>query len=59
MSFAAKSVSGTHTYSHGNDDAVRKLVEEMVETMNACDGIGLAAPQVHHSIKLFIIETVA
>ena len=37
-------------------DDVRKLVEEMVETMDACDGIGLAAPQVHHSIKLFVIR---
>ena len=28
----------------------------MVETMDACDGIGLAAPQVHQSIRLFIIR---
>lgn len=40
---------------HITDD-VRKLVEEMIETMDACDGIGLAAPQIHHSIKLFIIR---
>jgi peptide deformylase len=40
---------------HITDD-VRKLVEEMIETMDACDGIGLAAPQVHPSIKLFIIR---
>ena len=37
-------------------DDVRKLVEEMIETMDACDGVGLAAPQVHHSIKLFIVR---
>ena len=35
---------------------VKKLIEEMVDTMDACDGIGLAAPQVHHSIRLFIIR---
>lgn len=35
---------------------IRILVEEMEETMNACNGIGLAAPQVHHSIRLFIIR---
>jgi peptide deformylase len=40
---------------HVTDD-LRKLIEEMIETMDACDGIGLAAPQVHHSIKLFIIR---
>lgn len=36
---------------------VRKLVEEMIETMDASNGIGLAAPQIHHSIRLFIIRT--
>ncbi len=41
--------------AHMTDD-VRKLVEEMIETMDACDGIGLAAPQVHHSVKIFIIR---
>ncbi|HEV3270182.1 MAG TPA: peptide deformylase [Candidatus Rhabdochlamydia sp.] len=35
---------------------VKNLVEEMKETMDACNGIGLAAPQVHHSIRLFIIR---
>lgn len=36
---------------------ILKLVDEMVETMDAANGIGLAAPQVHHSIRLFIIRT--
>ncbi|WP_245397568.1 peptide deformylase [Candidatus Rhabdochlamydia oedothoracis] len=35
---------------------VKKLIEEMKETMDACNGIGLAAPQVHHSIRLFMIR---
>lgn len=38
-------------------DDIRTLIEEMVETMEACNGIGLAAPQVHHSIRLFVIST--
>ena len=38
-------------------DDIRTLVEEMIETMDACNGMGLAAPQVHHSIRLFIIRT--
>jgi len=37
-------------------DEVKKLIEEMKETMDACNGIGLAAPQVHHSIQLFLIR---
>lgn len=36
---------------------LRTLIEEMEETMDACNGVGLAAPQVHHSIRLFIIRT--
>lgn len=37
-------------------EELRTLVGEMIETMDACNGIGLAAPQVHHSIRLFIIR---
>lgn len=36
------------------DDDLRKLVSDMIETMHATNGIGLAAPQVHRSIALFI-----
>lgn len=35
---------------------VKSLVEEMVDTMDACDGIGLAAPQIHHAIRLFVMR---
>ncbi len=33
-----------------------RLISDMIETMDACDGLGLAAPQVHHSIQLFVIR---
>jgi len=36
---------------------IKTLVEEMMETMEASGGIGLAAPQVHHSIRLFIARS--
>lgn len=36
--------------------ALEKLADEMRETMHAHRGMGLAAPQVGQSIKLFIIE---
>ena len=29
-----------------DDDTLPALVEDMLETMNACDGVGLAAPQI-------------
>lgn len=35
---------------------LRRLVDEMVETMDAAYGMGLAAPQVHQSISLFVIR---
>lgn len=36
---------------------LKKLVEEMIETMDAFDGCGIAAPQVHHGIRLFVIRS--
>ncbi|WP_042280564.1 peptide deformylase [Candidatus Protochlamydia sp. R18] len=36
------------------DDALRQLIYDMIETMHTMKGIGLAAPQVHHSISLFV-----
>ncbi len=35
---------------------MRRLVRDMVETMHEYGGVGLAAPQVHESIRLAIIE---
>lgn len=36
------------------DDSLRQLVSDMVETMHANRGIGLAGPQVFHSLMLFV-----
>lgn len=38
----------------GITDELRQLVKDMEETLIAHDGIGLAAPQVNHSIALFL-----
>lgn len=35
-----------------------KLIEDMWETMYASSGVGLAAPQVNKSIRLFLVDTV-
>lgn len=37
-------------------DDIRTLVQDMKETMDSFNAIGLAAPQVHRSIRLFIIR---
>jgi peptide deformylase len=39
------------------DDEIRELVENMIETMYAEGGVGLAAPQVGVSKKIIIIDT--
>ena len=38
------------------DDAVRKLIDDMVETMYAAPGIGLAAPQVGQSLQICVVD---
>lgn len=38
------------------DDRVRALVDDMVETMYAADGIGLAANQVGESLRVCIVD---
>jgi peptide deformylase len=35
---------------------IDKLIEDMIETMYAAPGIGLAAPQVGESLRMFVID---
>jgi len=37
--------------------SIRDLAEDMIETMEAAEGIGLAAPQIAESITLFVINS--
>lgn len=37
---------------------LKQLIEDMFETMYASAGVGLAAPQVGHNIRLFIVDTI-
>ena len=39
------------------DDAVRRLLDDMAETMYAADGVGLAAPQIAESLRCIVIDT--
>lgn len=41
---------------HG-DTSVHEFVESMFETMYAANGVGLAAPQVGQSLRLFVLDT--
>ena len=33
---------------------IQKLIDDMIETMREYHGVGLAAPQVHESVRLFV-----
>jgi peptide deformylase len=36
------------------DPFVQKLIDDMIETMHEYHGVGLAAPQVHEDVRLFV-----
>lgn len=37
---------------------VQRLIEDMIDTMVEYSGVGLAAPQVHHSLRLLVTEEI-
>ena len=39
------------------DEQVRRLVDDMVETMYAADGVGLAATQVDRHLRVIVMDT--
>ncbi len=39
------------------DDSIRRLLDDMSETMYAADGVGLAAPQIGVSKRIIVIDT--
>jgi peptide deformylase len=39
------------------DDGIRRLLDDMAETMYAADGVGLAAPQIAELKRLIVIDT--
>ncbi|GIX46303.1 MAG: peptide deformylase [Candidatus Tectimicrobiota bacterium] len=39
--------------------AMQQLIDSMIETMHEYDGVGLAAPQVHVSQQIFVMEVPA
>jgi peptide deformylase len=39
------------------DASIQKLIDDMIDTMHAAPGVGLAAPQVGQSVRVVVIET--
>jgi peptide deformylase len=40
-------------------DAVQKLIDDMIETMTEYHGVGLAAPQIHEDVRVFVAALAA
>ena len=41
---------------HRPDASIQRLIEDMFETMHAAHGVGLAAPQIAKSLRIFVAE---
>lgn len=39
------------------DENVRKLIDNLIATVKEVNGVGIAAPQVHESVRIFIIAS--
>jgi len=37
------------------DDEVQQLINQMMTTVSEAGGVGIAAPQIHHSLRIFIM----
>lgn len=40
-----------------NTEEIKQLINDMYETMDASDGVGLAAPQIGKSLRLFLVDS--
>ena len=40
-----------------SSEGIQRLIDDMIDTMREYDGIGLAAPQVHQSLQISVIES--
>lgn len=56
---ALRTVAPTVSPATLQDPATQQLIDDMVETMHAANGVGLAAPQVAAELQLFVYEAPA
>lgn len=40
-----------------SSEEIQRLIDDMIDTMQEYDGVGLAAPQVHQSLQISVIES--
>lgn len=56
LTFPDPRLAETATKVENVDDALRKLIDDMFETMYAAEGVGLAAPQVGVLKRLIVLD---
>jgi len=56
LKFGASTLHGPAAEVGAISDEILKLVDDMVETMYAAPGIGLAAPQIGVPLRIFVID---
>ena len=56
LRYGDRSLHATATDVITFDDSLQRLVDDMVETMYAAPGVGLAAPQIGVPLRLFVID---
>jgi peptide deformylase len=44
-------------YADVRDEAFQRLIDDMIETMGKSNGVGLAAPQVNQSLRVFVMKS--
>ncbi len=53
-----RKAAGELSLSELQSPEIQKLIDDMVLTMHEYDGVGLAAPQVHQSLQIAVIESI-
>ena len=49
--------SPTHPVQNISDPAIQKLIDNLIKTITKANGVGIAAPQVSESLRLFIVAS--
>jgi peptide deformylase len=56
LRYGAPALQGTATPVETVDDEIRRLIDDMVDTMYAAPGVGLAAPQIGVPLRVAVID---
>ncbi|MEO5898092.1 MAG: peptide deformylase [Vicinamibacterales bacterium] len=57
LRYGVRSLHSSATPVTTFDDALHRLIDDMIETMHAAPGVGLAAPQIGVPLRVVVIDT--